>query len=147
MSEPAGSRWSPTSSINGRPGDGPALFWGRSKGVVPSGNLIEQVGPALHHLNALGPVLGAVVGAGDLVFLDVGELAINDAEVEAQLLLDVGYGQGAEAVTSHAPIEAHALDGHVHGVVADEAGGGALALKDIAVGAADCVLGLEQRCS
>lgn len=75
----------------------------------------------------------------------MGELAIDDAQVDAQLLLDVGHGQDAEAVAAHAPIEAHALEGHVHGVVADEAGGGALALEDEAAGAADGVLGLEER--
>jgi hypothetical protein len=111
--------------------------------------LIEQVGPALHHLDALRPVLGAVVGGSDLVLLDVGELAIDDAQVDTKLLLDVGHGQGAEAVAAHAPIETHALEGHVHGVVADEASSGALALEGMAAGAAgaaDGLLGLEERC-
>jgi hypothetical protein len=86
-----------------------------------SADLIEQFGPALHHLDALRPVLDAVVGGGDLVLLDVGELTIDDAQVDAQLLLDVGHGQGSVAVAAHAAIEAHALEGMggIDGAVAD----------------------------
>jgi hypothetical protein len=48
-------------------------------------NLIQVIGPPLHHLSAFGKVLGVVVGRPHLVTFPVSKLAIRLRPGESQL--------------------------------------------------------------
>src|SRR5882672_12388351 len=49
---------------------------------------IEQIGPALHHLDALREILRTVVGGAHLVALDMRQLALDHVGLEAELVQD-----------------------------------------------------------
>ena len=62
-----------------------------------AGNLIEIIGPPLHHCTPFRQILGVIVGSTDGVGFGVSKLALNDIGVKAVLIQD-SAGRAAKAV-------------------------------------------------
>src|SRR5215218_7780336 len=84
--------------------------------ATPISELIHMIRPPLHHLAALGEVLRPVIRGSDLVALPVGELALDDVRVEAELVQHC-RSRGAESVSGRSAVVPHPVEGVEDGVL------------------------------